>query len=137
VGPTADPPMPYDTEEVAGLVRWGTEAGQLTQTASGTEAVYCYIYDEAAGGQTYHSPILHHVRLTALQPGQTYFYRVGEGQGEGGEVIGALCIRSTVHRNAPLPSPVAPLQAAYCATAAPPPRAASLASACLPLRLCR
>lgn len=78
-GPTAMPPAPHDRAEVAGLVRLGTESGRYNQTfKDGTNGVYSYVYGEAAGGTTYRSPILHHVLLTGLQPGQTYFYAVGE-----------------------------------------------------------
>ncbi|PSC73849.1 purple acid phosphatase 15-like [Micractinium conductrix] len=78
VGPTAAPPPPHDPAEVAGLVRWGTEAGKLAGTAgNATDTVYSYSYGEAAGGQAYRSPILHHVLLSGLAPGQTYFYSVG------------------------------------------------------------
>ncbi len=77
-GPTSDPPAPYNAAEVEGLVRYGTAPGQLSKTTSdGRDIVYSYAYGEAAGSMTYHSPILHHVLLTGLQPGQQYWYRVG------------------------------------------------------------
>ena len=77
-GQTSNPPAPYDAAEVEGLVRYGTAPGQLSQTAvGGKDVVYSYAYRKAAGGMTYHSPILHHVLLTGLQPGQQYWYRVG------------------------------------------------------------
>lgn len=78
IGPTRSPPAPHNASEVAGLVRYGTAPGQLDQAAaSGTDVVYSYCYRAVAGGMTYHSPILHHVLLTGLQPGQRYWYRVG------------------------------------------------------------
>lgn len=77
-GPTANPPEPHTASEVVGRVRFGTSAGRYSETASGgVDTVYRYSYDETAGGTTYQSPILHHVLLKGLQPGQTYHYSVG------------------------------------------------------------
>lgn len=77
-GPISDPPEPHEAIAVAGLVRFGTAPGRLDQTASGgKDLTYSYSYRHAAGGMTYRSPILHHVLLSGLQPGQQYWYRVG------------------------------------------------------------
>lgn len=63
---------------MAGLVQYGTAPGRLGETASGgKDAVYSYSYRDSAGGMTYRSPILHHVLLRGLQPGQRYWYRAG------------------------------------------------------------
>jgi len=80
---------PYDPDTVTSTVKYGTSADDLSNTVSrGDEGVladavvYMYQYNADAGeidglGTVYNSPILHHVILQDLTPGQRYFYSVG------------------------------------------------------------
>lgn len=74
---------PYQPSSVASVVRWGAKSGQLDRSVEGnTSLVFDYNYwancSADGEGYTYHSPIIHHVQLTGLEPGRTYFYSVGE-----------------------------------------------------------
>ncbi|KAL3151843.1 hypothetical protein ABBQ38_012808 [Trebouxia sp. C0009 RCD-2024] len=69
----------------ASMVKYGTAASSLTQTATGTSEVYSQIYNTTVAGNggatalNYTSPVLHTVVLSGLQPGAQYFYQVGDG----------------------------------------------------------
>lgn len=89
VNATDESVTPYDPETVPSTVKYGTSADDLSTTVTrGDEGVladavvYMYKYNADAGeinglGTVYNSPILHHVILQDLTPGQTYFYSVG------------------------------------------------------------
>lgn len=92
-GPTSQAPEPYDPDAVASFVQYGTDAGSLEQTKGGNltdgvtvnRVVYTYEYGPGDGavngeGTVYQSPILHHVLLDGLEPGVTYYYKVGNMQ---------------------------------------------------------
>ena len=51
-------------------VQYGTVPGSYTNTATGTSASYTY-------SAKYTSGLIHHVELTGLEPGITYYYHVG------------------------------------------------------------
>eukprot|EP00891_Asterochloris_glomerata_P009395 jgi/Astpho2/9395/Aster-01660 len=76
---------PNNFASVPSVVRYGTSATALSQTASGNAEVYSQIYNTsvaAIGGATalnYTSPVLHNVRLTGLTPNTQYFYQAGDG----------------------------------------------------------
>lgn len=93
VGPMSQAPEAYDPDEVESLVEYGTEASNLDQQRGGNQTdgatvnrlVYTYKYGPGDGaidgeGTVYQSPILHHVLLENLEPGMTYYYRVGSEQ---------------------------------------------------------
>lgn len=45
IGNNTDPPEPYNTTAVRSVVRWGTEAGSLTEeTEQDHRLVYSYVY---------------------------------------------------------------------------------------------
>ncbi|KAI8108135.1 hypothetical protein M9434_006165 [Picochlorum sp. BPE23] len=83
---------PYDPDTVTSTVKYGTSADELSSTVTRGDdgvladaLVYMYKYNADAGdvnglGTEYHSPILHHVVLQDLSPGQTYFYSVGSDE---------------------------------------------------------
>ncbi|KAL4425608.1 hypothetical protein ABPG75_009624 [Micractinium tetrahymenae] len=80
VFPTGSAPSrpPYDPTSVAAYVKYGVQSGKYAWTIRGNDStVYSQVYDARGGGTTYLSPILHHVRLSNLKPGVTYFYTVG------------------------------------------------------------
>ncbi|PRW60148.1 Purple acid phosphatase 15 [Chlorella sorokiniana] len=67
--------LPLDKPPLARTaVGWEPEGVHLTLWGSDSVLVS---WQTGAGGMTYHSPILHHVLVTGLQPGQRYWYRVG------------------------------------------------------------
>eukprot|EP00889_Picochlorum_renovo_P001226 jgi/Picre1/28256/NNA_003662.t1 len=96
VGPVGNAPMPYDPTMVSSMVMYGTSKyGLDTIVYGGNKAtrmdvkksvsartVYSYEYDILSGAidgepSVYQSPILHHVVVDGLIPGQTYYYKVG------------------------------------------------------------
>ncbi|GAB4821363.1 hypothetical protein N2152v2_008409 [Parachlorella kessleri] len=78
VGPEVTlPPV----KSVASWVEYGPESGQYNETIGGTvnSTAYLQIYKNATlGALSYASPIIHHVLVTGLEPGETIFYRVGD-----------------------------------------------------------
>ncbi|KAK9824390.1 hypothetical protein WJX72_009944 [[Myrmecia] bisecta] len=74
---------PNDVTGAKSIVKYGTAANALTQTASGTAEVYNQIYDDkvpaGATALNYTSPVLHNAVLANLQPATRYFYTVGDG----------------------------------------------------------
>lgn len=92
LNPDNDPPQPYDVNSVGSVVLYGTSPDNLSHKIVGTNdgktskrLTYQYIYNAASGsingrGTIYDSPILHHVLLQNLQPGQRYFYSVGSDE---------------------------------------------------------
>ena len=89
VGPSGSPPRAYYPDSVASIVMYGTSPYKLTQFVVGNKGnvpskrvVYSYEYDPASGsidgqGSVYQSPIMHHVVIKNLVPGQQYYYKVG------------------------------------------------------------
>ena len=96
VGPAGNPPKAYDPSMVPSFVMYGTSKDSLDTIVYGNhttprmdvkqslsaKTVYSYEYDIQSGaidGQpsVYQSPILHHVVVDGLTPGQTYYYKVG------------------------------------------------------------
>ena len=75
---------------VGSVVKIGTAANSLTTVVTGTNdgktsKRLTYMYEFAANsgemngtGTVYQSPILHHVIVSGLTPGQQYFYQVGD-----------------------------------------------------------
>ncbi|KAG0623436.1 hypothetical protein M758_3G174500 [Ceratodon purpureus] len=68
---------PLDPSTVKSVVEFGTVSGVYTDSANGTSEVYSQIYP-FEGLLNYTSGIIHHVRITGLKPGTTYFYRCGD-----------------------------------------------------------
>lgn len=78
------PDTRYNTSGVTGVVWYGTSSSKLGEKATCEPITYTYRYGAAAGtldgeGTVYHSPLLFHVLLAGLVPGQSYSYRVGSG----------------------------------------------------------
>lgn len=85
------PPTAYDVNMVGSVVRIGSAGpNQLTRVITGnndgkTSKRLTYMYEFAANsgevlgvGTVYQSPILHHLVVDGLVPGQQYFYQVGD-----------------------------------------------------------
>ncbi|CAM6083935.1 unnamed protein product [Calypogeia fissa] len=68
---------PLDPSTVAPVVQYGTKSGELSLNAVGTSEIYnqLYPYQEL---QNYTSGIIHHVKISGLEPNSQYFYRVGD-----------------------------------------------------------
>ena len=90
VGQWSNPPKAYNKDQVASYVHYGTSeyamdskvGSSKTDGKSVERKVYTYKYPAIDGplngeGTVYQSPILHHVLVENLTPGQTYFYKVG------------------------------------------------------------
>ncbi|KAI0523008.1 hypothetical protein KFK09_005398 [Dendrobium nobile] len=69
--------QPLDPAKVASIVRYGRLRHHLGLKATGHSLVYSQIYP-FKGMQNYTSGIIHHVRLTGLEPSIRYFYRCGD-----------------------------------------------------------
>lgn len=73
-----------DTSKTASVVKYGTSASSLSQTAQGTVEIYNQIYNTSGGSPAkggvsalnYTSPYLHTTVLSNLTPGTQYFYQV-------------------------------------------------------------
>ncbi|KAK4573913.1 hypothetical protein RGQ29_031741 [Quercus rubra] len=68
---------PLDPKTVASVVRYGMIRQPLTHEATGYSLVYNQLYP-FEGLQNYTSGIIHHVRLTGLNPNTLYYYRCGD-----------------------------------------------------------
>ncbi|XP_075650624.1 purple acid phosphatase 15 [Castanea sativa] len=68
---------PLDPKTVASVVRYGKIRQPLTHEATGNSLVYNQLYP-FEGLQNYTSGIIHHVRLTGLNPNTLYYYRCGD-----------------------------------------------------------
>ncbi|WIA32552.1 hypothetical protein OEZ86_003360 [Tetradesmus obliquus] len=73
---TTQPPQPRPTAGVKSIVLYGTSPKKLRKTATGVATSYANDYSKSKRQGTYASPLLHHVLLTGLVPGQQYFYKV-------------------------------------------------------------
>lgn len=63
------------TGKAVSIVIYGTASNRLGNTATAAPTSYVYDYRKV-DKPSYASPLLHHVLLKDLTPGQTYFYRV-------------------------------------------------------------
>lgn len=68
---------PLDPKTVASFVWYGTSRTNLNHEATGHSLVYNQLYP-FEGLQNYTSGIIHHVRLTGLEPNSTYYYQCGD-----------------------------------------------------------
>uniref|UniRef100_A0A2P2JBL0 Purple acid phosphatase 15 n=1 Tax=Rhizophora mucronata TaxID=61149 RepID=A0A2P2JBL0_RHIMU len=68
---------PLEPKSVASVVRYGRLRHPLTGEAKGYSLVYNQLYP-FDGLQNYTSGIIHHVRLTGLEPDTRYYYRCGD-----------------------------------------------------------
>ncbi|KAI4345357.1 hypothetical protein L6164_012488 [Bauhinia variegata] len=68
---------PLDPETVGCIVEYGKFGLSMTQQAQGYSLVYGQLYP-FEGLQNYTSGIIHHVRLTGLEPNTMYQYRCGD-----------------------------------------------------------
>ncbi|ONK77208.1 uncharacterized protein A4U43_C02F4200 [Asparagus officinalis] len=68
---------PLDPKSVASIVRYGRRRHSLHHQATGYSFVYNQLYP-FKGLQNYTSGIIHHVRLTGLNPGTKYVYQCGD-----------------------------------------------------------
>lgn len=68
---------PLDPKTVASFVRYGTSRTNLNHEATGHSLVYDQLYP-FEGLQNYTSGIIHHVRLTGLEPNNKYYYQCGD-----------------------------------------------------------
>ncbi|XP_057498051.1 purple acid phosphatase 15-like isoform X2 [Actinidia eriantha] len=68
---------PFNPESVASVVHYGRLKSGLTHQAIGHSLVYSQLYP-FEGLQNYTSGIIHHVRLTGLQPNTVYYYQCGD-----------------------------------------------------------
>ncbi|KAH7683084.1 Acid phosphatase protein [Dioscorea alata] len=68
---------PLDPNSVASVVRYGSLRHTLSHEATGYSLVYNQLYP-FQGLQNYTSGIIHHVRLTGLEPGAQYYYQCGD-----------------------------------------------------------
>ncbi|KAK4420253.1 Purple acid phosphatase 15 [Sesamum alatum] len=68
---------PLNPESVASVVHYGKLRFPMTHKATGESVVYNQLYP-FKGLQNYTSGIIHHVRLTALEPNTIYYYRCGD-----------------------------------------------------------
>uniref|UniRef100_A0A2N9EDB8 Purple acid phosphatase n=1 Tax=Fagus sylvatica TaxID=28930 RepID=A0A2N9EDB8_FAGSY len=69
--------IPLDPKTVASVVRYGQLRFPLAHEATGYSLVYNQLYP-FQGLQNYTSGIIHHVRLTGLNPRTLYYYRCGD-----------------------------------------------------------
>ncbi|CAN7075601.1 unnamed protein product [Brassica oleracea var. botrytis] len=68
---------PLDPTSIASIVQFGTFGDSLIHTATGSSLVYNQLYP-FEGLLNYTSGIIHHVRITGLQPSTVYYYRCGD-----------------------------------------------------------
>ncbi|GFP80676.1 purple acid phosphatase 15 [Phtheirospermum japonicum] len=68
---------PLNPKTVASVVHYGKLRFPMTHKASGQSLVYSQLYPYK-GLQNYTSGIIHHVRLTGLEPNTLYHYRCGD-----------------------------------------------------------
>ncbi|KAA8548404.1 hypothetical protein F0562_000088 [Nyssa sinensis] len=68
---------PLNPEMVASFVHYGRLRFPLTHQATGQSLIYNQLYP-FEGLQNYTSGIIHHVRLTGLQPNTLYYYQCGD-----------------------------------------------------------
>ncbi|BFI25732.1 acid phosphatase type 7 [Marchantia polymorpha subsp. ruderalis] len=68
---------PLDPSSVASVVVYGTGTNRYTDSVNGTSEIYNQLYP-FEGLDNYTSGIIHHVRMTGLEPDTLYFYRVGD-----------------------------------------------------------
>ncbi|KAI3925949.1 hypothetical protein MKW98_028085, partial [Papaver atlanticum] len=68
---------PLNPKTVGSLVRYGTLRFPLFHEATGDSLVYSQLYP-FQGLKNYTSGIIHHVRLTGLNPSTLYYYRCGD-----------------------------------------------------------
>ncbi|KAL6535047.1 Purple acid phosphatase 15 [Orobanche minor] len=68
---------PLDPNAVASLVHYGKLRFPMIHKASGQSLLYSQLYPYQ-GLQNYTSGIIHHVRLTGLEPNTLYYYRCGD-----------------------------------------------------------
>ncbi|XP_026400883.1 purple acid phosphatase 15-like [Papaver somniferum] len=72
-----DDVKPLNPKTVGSLVRYGTLRFPLFHEATGHSLVYSQLYP-FQGLKNYTSGIIHHVRLTGLNPSTLYYYRCGD-----------------------------------------------------------
>ncbi|CAH8356356.1 unnamed protein product [Eruca vesicaria subsp. sativa] len=68
---------PLDPTSIDSIVQFGTSSGSLTHTVKGSSLVYNQLYP-FEGLLNYTSGIIHHVRITGLNPSTVYYYRCGD-----------------------------------------------------------
>ncbi|KAJ8425407.1 hypothetical protein Cgig2_028787 [Carnegiea gigantea] len=68
---------PLNPETLKSVVRYGPQKYPLLHEATGNSLVYGQLYP-FEGLQNYTSGIIHHVRLTGLEPDTLYYYRCGD-----------------------------------------------------------
>ncbi|KAJ6370228.1 hypothetical protein OIU76_028493 [Salix suchowensis] len=68
---------PLDPESVYSVVQYGIEGSQMSNEEVGYSLVYNQLYP-FEGLQNYTSGIIHHVRLTGLEPSTLYQYQCGD-----------------------------------------------------------
>ncbi|XP_062147699.1 purple acid phosphatase 15 [Alnus glutinosa] len=68
---------PLDPKTISSVVRYGKMRYPLMHEATGYSLVYSQLYP-FEGLQNYTSGIIHHVRLTGLNPHTLYYYRCGD-----------------------------------------------------------
>ncbi|KAL7081396.1 hypothetical protein ACP275_14G037300 [Erythranthe tilingii] len=68
---------PLNPKTVASVVHYGKLRFPMTHKANGESLVYSQLYP-FEGLQNYTSGIIHHVRLTGLEPSTLYYYRCGD-----------------------------------------------------------
>ncbi|RDX65612.1 Purple acid phosphatase 15, partial [Mucuna pruriens] len=68
---------PLDPNTVSSVVQYGTSRFELVHEASGQSLIYNQLYP-FEGLQNYTSGIIHHVRLTGLEPSTVYYYQCGD-----------------------------------------------------------
>lgn len=68
---------PLDPKSVASVVRYGEVNSSLNHEAKGHSLVYSQLYPYE-GLSNYTSGIIHHVRLTGLNPDTVYYYQCGD-----------------------------------------------------------
>ncbi|KAK2414125.1 purple acid phosphatase [Trifolium repens] len=68
---------PLDPKTVSSVVQYGTSKFELVNEAKGQSLIYSQLYP-FEGLQNYTSGIIHHVRLTGLEPSTLYYYQCGD-----------------------------------------------------------
>ncbi|KAG8636891.1 hypothetical protein MANES_15G054300v8 [Manihot esculenta] len=68
---------PLDPQLVSSVVQYGISGLPMSYQATGYSLVYNQLYP-FEGAQNYTSGIIHHVRLTGLEPGELYQYQCGD-----------------------------------------------------------
>ncbi|TKY66137.1 Purple acid phosphatase 15 [Spatholobus suberectus] len=68
---------PLDPKSVSSVVQYGTSRFELVHEARGQSLIYDQLYP-FEGLQNYTSGIIHHVRLTGLEPSTLYYYQCGD-----------------------------------------------------------